>query len=166
MRIILLNLFICFIFYSCNNSVSSDELNVVYSNSFETGRDTIGWQGLYSFMFINDPAPRSGNKSLFIGGGCVQPAASFEFLRNLPRGKYKITCWAKIGINGGSISFTEGSQTDWGSTVSPRDSVWRYYESKVPSNFSGSSNLKIEIFAGGIIPANIYIDNLKVIRLE
>jgi hypothetical protein len=165
-RIFLLNLYICFIFNSCNNGISSDEPNVVYSNSFETERDTCGWQGLFTAMFVNDPAPYSGYKSLHIGGGCIQPAASFEFPRNLPHGKYKMTCWAKLGHNGGGISLTEGNQRYQESGLGPKDSAWAYYESKVPFSFSGNSNLKIEIFVGGIIPADIFLDNLKVIRLE
>lgn len=163
MRALILIFILCFLHLRCDLNNGSP---VIYSNSFETAADTTGWRGVYTSMFINDPAPLSGRKSLRIGGGCIQPAASLDISGSALRGKYKITCWAKTGRGGGSIYLNDGNARHAESAVAPADTLWNYYQSEIPFSYSGTSALRIEIYAGGIIPANIYLDNLKILKVE
>ncbi|MCW8849541.1 MAG: hypothetical protein OQJ81_06120, partial [Melioribacteraceae bacterium] len=72
---------------------SGNKQYIYYSNSFETENDTIGWRRVFTQMMVTEPAPNSDKKSLHIGGGCIQPAASLE-LNHLSSQAYYISFWA------------------------------------------------------------------------
>ena len=146
---------------------SSDNINygVYYSNSFESINDTAGWENISEEMLKYDPAPNFGLKSLYVGGGCVQPAASI-ILKTLPDGPYYISFWAKIEIENlsGSITLSNGSNEE-PLPININNKYWKYFEAGpviVKPNFP----LKIDIIIGGIIPAYMFIDNLKVYTIN
>jgi len=142
---------------------------IVYMNSFESAQDTTGWQGIFQYMFVNDPAPNCGSKSLKIGGGCIFPTASIDFDSTLSGHSYKLSCWAKVGENGGIIFLT----TDDDKSFSPAmkiieitDTVWTHYETDSTFYCPPDKNLRLGIFSGGFIPGHIYIDLLSIIQTD
>ncbi|MFB0515280.1 MAG: hypothetical protein ACETWG_01600, partial [Candidatus Neomarinimicrobiota bacterium] len=79
---------------------------VIYSNSFEVPEDTSDWIGLSYRMFVEDPAPGQGTRSLLIGGGCDQPIAWIDIPCPAGDGSYRLSFWGKTGaveIDGGSV---------------------------------------------------------------
>lgn len=137
----------------------------VYFNSFETKQDTVGWNGLRAFMMVDEPAPYSGAKSLYVGGGCIQPAASLE-LNNIPSTSYYVSFWGKAedkNLSGG-ITFSNGSNEE-PLDVTINNEEWKFYDIG-PVQKNDLLPLKIDLIIGGIIPANMFIDNLRVYSLK
>ncbi len=140
---------------------SGNKQYIYYSNSFETENDTIGWRGVSTQMMVTEPAPNSGKKSLHIGGGCIQPAASLE-LNDLSSQAYYISFWAKVDDENqaGAITLSNGTNEEpLPITVSTTE--WEKFEVGpilVKDNFP----LKIDIIIGGFVPASMFFDNLQV----
>ena len=134
-RIFVLSLFIAL--SGCINEPITDN-EVQYYNSFESRQDTIGWLGLSEHMFKNEPSPNGGNKSLYVGGGCVQPAASLE-IKNLPSGSYNISFWAKIEDQNqsGTITISNSTHSEL-FTKTITQTEWEKYETG-PISISGNS---------------------------
>jgi hypothetical protein len=177
---LILNIIICFMFFSCNKTpVESNEserilidkaisIPVVYMNNFEVPEDTIGWYGLYPSMFVNEPSPVEGSRSLLIGGGCLQPTAYITFNKSLSGHSYKMNCWGKVGVNGGGLSLTIAENDSIPKPevhISVINTVWTFYSSDkfyCPED----KTLQLEIFAGGDVSGNIYVDFLSIERSD
>jgi hypothetical protein len=82
----LLILFVSIFLASCeknliesnNNSQSEPKPEeLIYSNSFESPEDTMGWYGYADYWFFPEACPGGGLQSLYVSGGCVGPHAVF-----------------------------------------------------------------------------------------
>jgi hypothetical protein len=143
--------------------------NFYYFNSFETAADTNGWNGILQNMFVPDPAPNSGEKSLDIGGGCVQPTAWMVFPTAQADGSYKLQCWGKIdqeNQSGQVILRLEGDDTFSMEIVAfIKDRTWTFYESDRALFCPKGKQLRLEMIVGGIIFASMHIDGLTITRI-
>jgi len=153
---------------SCDNIVEiNDPVNTIYFNSFETASDTAGWQGINPGLFVNERGGIYGSKSLHIGGGCVQPAASFQ-LNNLLNNKYRISFFGRTGSERMSaaidFSFTNNQYSNPAAIVI-KGSQWQYYETEFRTAFTNPSKLTMEIIVGGIIAEDMYLDDLRIEEL-
>ncbi|MFO7445311.1 MAG: hypothetical protein R6W90_03050 [Ignavibacteriaceae bacterium] len=152
--------------YSCNISESSSD-DYIYYNSFESGKDTTGWEGLSSFLLVKEASPKGGTGSLLIGGGCLQPAGKKEFTI-VEEGYYVLECMGKTKTNGGSICLTNKPPNDgYENTqrcIQINSIQWASYISNEVFCEAGSQ-LLLEIYAGGFVPSDINIDELKIKKL-
>lgn len=155
---------------SDNDPLSSKEKNdAFYFNSFESDEDTAGWAGVPKNMFANDPSPADGKRSLHIGGGCIQPAASIEFSRVKER-NYKINFWAKMGqqLQSAQVKLKVSGSTDESKnlTVKIDSTNWKFYQSEGYLYVPANKKLKLEIWVGEFVFADVYLDNLKIEKVS
>ncbi|MBI1938254.1 MAG: hypothetical protein HYS25_09010 [Ignavibacteriales bacterium] len=171
-KIIYLLLPVLALFVSCgdngtNNIDNQNSERVFYSNSFESETDISGWQGLTKEMIADEAFPANGQHSLHISGACLQPAASIE-LDNTSEGMYKLKFWAKMGQPSQSAALvlkTEGGD-DNKIEITANSLDWRYYESENYIQVPVDKKMILEIWVGGIVSADVYIDNLKIEKYE
>jgi len=156
---------------ACQNSSQpeSDANNTVYSTSFEKESDISGWSGVSKENLTNISCPGGKHFSLNISGGCVQPAASYE-IPVVQSGKYKLSFWAKMGQTSQSailyLKQAESSSFPDSVYAQVTDTTWKYYETRKSLNINSPSKLKIEVIVGGIKFANVFIDNLMVMKTK
>lgn len=158
------------LFSACKDSgtnvqESRQNNTVFYFNSFENQADTSDWLGLSKNTFVNDTKSGNGDFSIHLGGGCIQPAASIKF-DSPGEGKYKFGFWAKMGQESQQAHLIlklngDGNENEQ-IVVEVNSTDWKYYESErylfVPAN----RELVLEIMVGGIVFADVYVDNLKI----
>jgi hypothetical protein len=156
---------------ACQNSSQpeSENENMVYSTSFETESDISGWSGLTKENLADSACPEGKNHSLHISGGCIQPAASYE-IPNVQPGKYKISFWGKMGQASQSAGLTlkQSGSSSIMDSVNTRvtSTTWKYYESEKGLTVASVTKLKLDVLVGGIIFADVFIDNLKIERIN
>ncbi len=142
---------------------------IVYMNSFESAIDTIGWQGLYQYMIVDDAAPNCGNKSLKIGGGCIFPTATIDFDSTLSGHSYKLSCWGKVGKNGGKLFLTTSDDESFSpafTTINVTDTVWTHYVTDTSFYCAANKRLRLGIFSGGDNPSHIYVDGIAIVQTD
>jgi len=148
----------------CQNSSAPDEF-VIYFNSFESDSDITGWSGVTKESMEKTACPNGGNSSLHISGGCIQPAASLE-LSNISEGNYKISFWAKMGQSSQSalivLAISEHSSESDKLAIPVTGNNWKYYESDNRLRVAPNQKLQLDIFVGGIIYADIFLDNIVI----
>jgi hypothetical protein len=160
----------CYFLPSCDSKATNPVERAFYFNSFESPQDTSGWYGLAPEMFITDPAPMGGKRSLYIDGGCIQPAAHLDFPAHQVDGQYRVHCWGKLDdiASGGSIILAVDA-------LSPErrelhlivdDTVWTLYYPDDTIHCPAKHTMRLEILAGGFFPAGMYIDCLRVERVK
>jgi hypothetical protein len=138
---------------------------VVYSNSFESLQDTVGWRG--SMQFRNDAAPDCGNQSLFISGGCVWPHAWIELGPYDNNGYYIIRCWGKDLQIGGSISIeVDGDFPRDQIGIAVNDKEWTHYESDRTLYCPAGRRIVLSMGAGGIVPSAMLVDKLEIVNVQ
>lgn len=153
-----------------NSSDPNDSNSIIYQNSFESSSDLLGWYSLDSNLLVNVHAPGCGNKSLHIGGGCIQPVTFYSLI--VPQnGLYQLSCWVKgdtIWDNGGQIFLRKSSKYNYqsGSYVFVKSSEWKFIEGVPELEFSKGDTMFIDIMAGGKMPSYIFVDNLKVEKIQ
>lgn len=165
----------CCVGVSCDQSSyepsqDQDNSSVVYFNSFESARDTLGWEGITEQMFVRDPAPTGGDWSLHIGGGCIQPTAHIVLPPHGCAGSYRLSFWGKLddSVQRGVIILAVeagGEQREEMALVVDSEQ-WAFYRSKRPLHRSANQELRLEIMIGGIVPASMSIDCIKVERFK
>jgi hypothetical protein len=144
--------------------------SVYYYNSFESATDTLRWNGVSVGMFVDDPAPNSGNRSLQIGGGCIQPTAWITLPETKEEGRFKLSCWGKVdqpSQSGGVLLYVDGEM--YYSPVAEiriKDRDWTYYESDTCISCPKVKRLRVELMIGGIIFASMHVDGLSVEAVE
>ncbi|MBM4176805.1 MAG: hypothetical protein FJ213_11640 [Ignavibacteria bacterium] len=165
-------LFSALIFISCGEGINYPDAspNSIYFNSFENDNDTTGWKDLNPRMFVDDPCPDGGKKSLSIGGGCFQPVSYFVSKPISESGNYKIQFWAKAAKSemSGTVMLGIGDPhfpMNGSKYVQVNDSSWKFYNSDVLFCHSGSK-LRIELIVGGIIPSAIFLDNIEILLIN
>lgn len=156
---------------SCSSDVTGPQELIVYYNSFEYPQDTLEWEGISYLMFVDDPAPDGGNKSLLIGGGCSQPAAKIYFEGPAEETNYKLGFWAKMkdSTQSAQVLLTRSEGEDWPSedlvqTVSGTE--WQVYYTDSLFYCPAKGKFELHIYAGGIVPAEMYIDKLGLVYIE
>jgi hypothetical protein len=147
----------------------NEEGNLVYRSTFEKESDIVGWSGI-SKENLSDTTYSGGDKhSLHIGGGCIQPAASYESSSVQP-GKFKLSFWARMRQSSQSAAIYLGPSDYYSKPERLRldvaDTTWKYYETEKSLNISSPTKLKLEVLVGGIIFADVYIDNLKIGKIN
>lgn len=150
--------------------MNSEEKNdAFYFNSFESDKDTAGWVGVSKNMFANDPSPIGGKRSLNIGGGCIQPAASIEF-PSVMEGNYKISFWAKMGTQSQSarviLKISDNTDENKNLIIQIESTNWKFYQSEEYLYVPANKKLTLEIWVGGLIFADVYLDNLKIEKIS
>jgi hypothetical protein len=149
---------------NCSRLTTNPDFPDYFFTSFESEQDTIGWKGLSYNMFVDDPAPNSGKKSLFIGGGCLQPTAYKNLGRPAGTGKFRIVCWGKVEdpYHGGSLKL--GVENSVWTELSINKKGWHFYTSDILHYSNG--DLQLEIWVGGIAADFISLDCLSIEQLE
>lgn len=151
---------------STTNVTENDKSNkLFYFNTFDNQRDTTGWHGLTRDTFVNESMPDSGGFSIHLGGGCIQPAASIEF-DSPGEGKYKFSFWAKMGqpsqqahlILRSDAYYDEKDQLN----IEVNTTEWKFYQSEGYLYVPAGKKIILEIMVGGIVFADVYVDNLKI----
>jgi hypothetical protein len=152
------------LFNLCDHISNPPQSETIYFNSFETAADTLGWQGISTKMFTDEPAPGLGQKSLLISGGCIQPAASLLLASSPTSGENHLSCWGKKGAVGGAIQLSVYSDREVTSQLRLHidSDDWKFYEVTGKLDCPSSSILKLEMWVGGIIFNSMYVDGLKV----
>ncbi len=138
---------------------------VIYSNSFESSADTVGWTGYGSMQFNSDVPPGGGKQSLFVSGACLVPHAAYRIGKAMVAGRFVLRFWGKnLGVGGGvGLGFAPSPASGIG--VSVRDSAWTFYESGDTLDCPADSTLWLNMAAGGIIPSAMLVDNVEVVRI-
>ncbi|MFC2135283.1 hypothetical protein ACFLTH_11780 [Bacteroidota bacterium] len=129
--------------------------------SFESTADTLGWDGITEEMFLDDPPQIGGGRYLYIGGGCLQPAASKEILIT-EEGSYSISCWGKTNYNGGSIVLKSDDEEI---SINISSKSWQYYNSYSVITCGAGTRLSLEIWVGGIVFDDLFCDELVIRKL-
>lgn len=171
-KIIYLLLPVLVLFASCddngtNNIDNQNSEKVFYSNSFESETDISGWQGLTKEMIADEAFSANGQHSLHISGACLQPAASIEF-DNTNEGMYKLKFWAKMGQPSQSATLVLKAENGVDNKIelTANSLEWRYYESENYIQVPADKKMILEIWVGGFVAADVYIDNLKIEKYE
>ena len=166
-----------FMIFSCYYSTSPspqegqepDSPITVYFNSFESATDTANWVGIFPAMFVSDPSPSGGEKSLHIGGGCIQPTAYIDLPAQPDSGNYTISCWGKKGIGVGSVLLTISGETYPDRTeliLRINQDDWTFIKSEELIYCARDKQLRLEILCGGIVDQTMFVDQIKVEKVN
>lgn len=139
---------------------------VLYSNSFETAADTIGWGPM---SLRTDVPPGGGRYSVFISGGCVDPHASFKIEPIPAEGQYVLRCWGKNLGNGGMVGlgFEPFPYAQTASVfVTVNDSAWTFRQFSNMLYCPAGSTLWIWMISGGYVASAMLVDKVEVVRVE
>ncbi len=147
-------------------STAPSRTALYYSNSFELPDDAKGWSGLTADMFVVDPAPNSRNRSLQIGGGCIQPTAWLVFPKTKEETRFTLSCWGKVDQpnQSGTVLLRVEGDTGDSNTVSLRikDRNWMYLTSSAFLVCPKGRQLRVEMLIGGILFASMHVDGLII----
>ncbi len=144
--------------------LNGTEEEVVYSNSFESPQDTVGWQGYMDFR--NDTPINGGNQSAFIAGGCVIPHFWIELGPFEEDGFYILRCWGKNLQNGGMIYLQVGETFNDKVRIGIGDTVWTYYQSVDTLYCPSDEKITLAMFSGGFIPSSMLVDEVDIIKVS
>jgi len=154
------------IFLGCSDKPTSClSGKMVYYTSFERAADTARWEGIKPELFVDDPAPDCGHRSLKIWGGCIQPTASLALGPFDKAAYYSFSVWAKAieETQTGSVSlFTEGDENP--TTVTVKELRWHFLNSDKLVFCPAGKPLRIDLSVGGFVPGSMQIDGLLVCR--
>ena len=152
---------------SCRRETETTS-KIIYCNSFESADDVKGWNGISKSMLKDDPAPGGGSKSLHIFGGCIQPAAYVELPSASSDGHYKIRCWGKIQKQSqkGEVVLVKSDEERKSVHLTIGEEDWKLYETDELLFFKRDEKIQIEIWIGGFIGADMYVDCIEVERVK
>jgi len=166
----IVSLVLCCLIFSCAKKCVEPTPNFVYFNSFESAADTTGWYGITQEMFVGNPAPGGGKRSLDIGGGCLQPAAYLDLLPHDGSGYFTISCWGKATEPSqvGRIVLAKVKENGEREEIQLRveRKHWTFYRSEKSLYCSASCELRLEIWIGGFVPANMFVDCIGIEKLK
>jgi hypothetical protein len=69
---------------------------ILYSNSFESAADTVGWSGLGDMWLADDAPSAGGSRALGVAGGCIWPHAAYTLEPLEDGGRCTVRCWGKL----------------------------------------------------------------------
>jgi len=151
---------------TCTKHPLTPTAHVFYFNSFETDKDTLNWEGISTTMFVEDPAPDGSQKSLFIGGGCIQPKAWITFPELHDGGTFSITCWGKVPetYHGGCVVLRVLNEEENSNRIELRitEKEWTLVESETVIDCPPMHSLRLEIWVGGIVPDFLQLDCITI----
>lgn len=151
---------------SCHNPSGGDPARTLYFTSFETPEDIAGWTGIAEENLNGDPAPGGGDRSLLIGGGCIQPTAYIVLEAEDTDAVYFLSCWGRLldESQPGSVALATDERWDErdGCSVRVASEDWTYYRSEDQVTCPAGQRLRIEIYIGGIIGASMCLDRIAV----
>ena len=163
-----LSIAVILLFSYCSNSTSSDEkednVDVFYSNSFESPSDTIGWKG--NIELNNDTPRNGGNKSIRVSGGCIWPHTYFLFHSIREDCSLIIRCWGKDLLIGGSVYLGNIENPYEGIYINVDNKSWYKYTSLDTLICHASDTLMISLNSGGDNPSAMIIDNIEIIKVK
>ena len=166
-----------FMIFSCYHSTSPspqegqepDSPITVYFNSFESEEDASNWVGVFPAMFVSDPSPSGGNQSLHIGGGCIQPTAYIDLPAQPDSGNYTVSCYGKTGVGQGSLFLI----VDWDkpgqrkeTNIHIKHDNWTYYKCGESIYCPTGKTLRLEIHIGGFVFMSMFVDQIKVKKVN
>jgi hypothetical protein len=165
---------LCLFFIGCDGdsrcTVCPDGAESWYFNSFESGGDAVGWEGITEAMFVDDPAPGCGDQSLFVTGGCVLPTYRLVFPPSEVVGDYVLSCWAKRPGDqpGGWIdlaTYDDEGERDAIQLWANNDE-WTFHRTDHSLHCPSGVSLVLELQVGGFGGGAAYFDCIKIERLE
>jgi hypothetical protein len=152
-------------------TVCPDGAKTWYFNSFEYAADTAGWLGPPGALFMDDPAPKCGDQSVYVVGSCNYPRARLIFPMDSTAGLYALSCWAKCPpSHSAGISLSISEPVDWFSRrkiwVRADSEEWTFLETDKPLYCPPEDSLMLELLVGGIRGGGLYLDCVKIEKLE
>jgi len=160
----------CCIIVSCGEKCTEPTPSLIYFNSFESAEDTTGWQGITEEMFVGDPALGGGNRSLYIGGACLQPAAYLDLPPQTEGGNYRISCWGKIvkvsQVGRITLEIAQEGGQPREIQLEVNSEGWKFYESEGSLHCPANHGLRLEIWIGGFVPAHMFVDCIKTEKVK
>jgi len=161
---IFISMTVIFLLSFCSNSISPDEVEVFYFNSFESSNDTIGWKGYIELS--NDTPQNGGNKSIRVSGGCIVPHVYFSFYSIEEDCSLIIRFWGKNLMTGGVVSLGYGENAYPSINVFIENKSWYKYTSLDTLFCQASDTLKLCLNSGGFNPSAMLIDNIEIIKVK
>jgi hypothetical protein len=138
---------------------------IVYSNSFESDSDTIGWQGFGTFEFRPDAPIEGGNRSLFVSGGCPVPHASVELDTLREDCSLIIHCYGKNLAIGGLVALALCQDELKEIAITINDSNWNKYSSDTLF-CAANQSVKLSLSSGGIVSSSMLVDLIEIIKIK
>ena len=145
---------------------SEVDTTILYSNSFESSADTIGWQGSACFVELIEDANMAGEEqSITVSCGCIGPYFYYEIDAVEEDSYAVISCEGKASGMGGSLSL-HSPEGMINIPISGQNSTWQHYESTDTLFCAAGESFKVYLSAGGIKSGEIIIDHLEVRVIE
>jgi len=155
-------------FSFCSNSISPDDedenVEVVYSNSFESSDDTIGWKG--NIELSNNTSLNGGNTSIRVSGRCIVPHVYFTFSSIEEDCSLMFRCWGKNLMIGGSVSISNIKNPSQEIFIFVDYKSWHKYISLDTLICHASDTLMLCLNSGGDNPSAMLIDNIEIIKIK
>jgi hypothetical protein len=153
----------------CHNSTPTSPSNgndILYSNSFESSADTVGWSGYGDFRLYASAPPGGGTRSLRVSGGCIVPHASKRIVVSSSGGTFGLRCWAKNLSLGGGVQLFKSSDPFHGLSIQVSDTTWTALESSGSLACSPTDTLVLTFCSGGIVASAMLVDEVRIYRVQ
>jgi hypothetical protein len=143
-------------------------VEILFSTSFESDRDTIGFRGFGFFDFVNDCPKAGGFRSLAVYGSDFAPHASLTLAALEDSQEVVLSFWAR-NVQGNLQNYSDVrlievlNQQNHGIWLSVSDTVWRNYSDTL--DFPPGQPLRLWITSGGVNPGGMHLDLIKVASL-
>ncbi len=148
----------------CSNSVSPDEVEVFYFNSFESPSDTIGWKGYLELS--NDTPVNGGKKSIRVSGGCIVPHVYFSFYTIGEDCSLILRFRGKNLMVGGVVTLSNSDNVLPGINVFVENKSWQKYTSLDTLSCQASETLMLCLNSAGDNPSAMLIDKIEIIKVK
>jgi hypothetical protein len=141
---------------------------ILFSTSFESEVDTVGWTGYGDVWLAEDAPPGGGLQALGVGGGCEAPHAVYVLGPMEVGGRYAIRCWGREVVAPGHVELRlagdyEGKSV--GFTVEGHD--WVEYSTGGCIWCASGRSLEIDVISGGFAGVGgVVLDLLEVVRIR
>jgi hypothetical protein len=159
-----------FIFFTClegdEQIINPLDNSILYYNSYESAKDTIGLKGYAAIQLRNEASPNGGKNSLFISGGCIVPHAVCTLNVVKQDCFVKLQCWGKALVGGGGVTLGYKVMQQPEISISIKDSVWTFYESSEILKCESNKPLLLHFISGGFVPGAMLVDQVKIIKTQ
>jgi hypothetical protein len=166
--LLILSFSLVFFVYCSKNTVelTSYQEEFIYSNSFETSEDTIGWKGYGDFSFFSESCPYGGSQSLLVSGGCYSPHAYFILPPLTESSDIILRFWSKClyGSSRVNLYVLNGSYPLYGIEISFSDTLWNQYSDTL--FYQSDYDFQLELSSGGIVPGGMLIDKIEIVKVQ
>ena len=157
------------VFIGCHNTteiVVEPTPQLIYTNSFESPNDTVGWSGQGEWSIYPEGSPDGGTHSLSVRGIDVGPQAEKVLQAPMENGQFIFRFWARCLVQtGGLVRLISLAP------VAPYpsagfgivDSVWKSYSDT--ASFPAGYNLRIWIDGNGAFGTPILVDRIEILKI-